>query len=79
VLLPFATGLEAADDWMTQRITPARIAEVVALIPDTWLEDETSFASKAAHRDAYSQFLTERLAAPRAFLEEAVRAQALHV
>jgi hypothetical protein len=79
VLLPFATGLEAADAWMTQRITPARIAEVVALIPDTWLEDETSFASKAAHRAAYSQFLTERLAAPRAFLEEAVRAQALHV
>ncbi len=79
VLLPFATELDAADAWMTQRITPARIAEIVALIPDTWLEDETSFASKAAHRDAYAQFLAERLAAPRAFFEEAVRARSMHV
>jgi hypothetical protein len=79
VLLPFATELAAADAWMTRHITPARIAEVVAQIPDTWLEDETSFASKAAHRDAYTQFLTERLAAPRAFFEEARRAQAVHV
>ena len=75
VLLPFATELDAADAWMTQRITPARIAEIVALIPDTWLEDEASFASRAAHRDAYAQFLAERLAAPRAFFEEAQRAR----
>jgi hypothetical protein len=79
VLLPFATELDAADAWMTQRITPMRIAEIVALIPDTWLEDESSFASKAAHRDAYSQFLTERISAPRAFFEEAVRARSMHV
>ncbi len=79
VLLPFATALAAADAWMTQRITPARIAETVASIPDSWLADEPSFTSPAAHRDAYSRYLTERLVAPRAFLKEAVRAQALHV
>ena len=79
VLLPFASALDAADAWMTQRITPARIAEIVALIPDTWLEDETSFASRSAHRDAYSQFLTQRLAAPRAFFEEVARARSMHV
>ena len=79
VLLPFASQLDAADAWMTQRITPARIDEIVALIPDTWLEDETSFASKAAHRGAYSRYLTERLAAPRAFFEEAARARSVQL
>ena len=79
VLLPFASALDAADAWMTQRITPACIAAIVALIPDTWLEDEPSFASQAAHRDAYAKYLSERLAAPRAFFEEARRAQALHL
>ena len=79
VLLPRATELAAADVWMTERITPARIAEVVALIPDSWLEDEPSFASKDAHRAAYRQFLARRLEAPRAFYEEARRAHAQHV
>lgn len=77
VLLPFASALDAVDAWMTQRLTPPRIAEIVQLIPDTWLEDEPTFASKAAHRDAYLQYLTQRLAAPRAFFEEAVRARKL--
>ena len=79
VLLPFASALDAADAWMTQQLTPGRIAAIVQLIPDTWLEDEPSFASKAAHRDAYLQYLTRRLAAPRAFFEEAVRARSMHV
>jgi hypothetical protein len=77
VLLPFASALDAADAWMTEQLTPPRIAAIVQLIPDTWLEDEPTFASKAAHRDAYLQYLTQRLAAPRAFFEEAVRARHL--
>ena len=77
VLLPFASALDAADAWMTEQLTPPRIATIVQLIPDTWLEDEPTFASKAAHRDAYLQYLMQRLAAPRAFFEEAVRARNL--
>ncbi len=79
VLLPFASRLDSADTWMTQQITPERIAAIVQLIPDTWLDDEPSFAGKAAHRDAYLRYLTRRLAAPRAFFEEAVRARSQHV
>ena len=75
VLLPFANRLDAADAWMAQQLTPERLAAIVQLIPDAWLEDEPSFASKAAHRDAYRQYLTHRLAAPRAFFEEARRAR----
>lgn len=74
VLLPFASELGAADAWMMQRLTPEHIAAVVALIPDGWLADEASFTSHAAHRDAYAAYLNQRLAAPRGFFEEAVRA-----
>ena len=79
VLLPFASRLDDADARMTQQLTPQRLAAIVQLIPDSWLEDEASFASKAAHRDAYLQYLTHRLAAPRAFFEEARRARSAHV
>ena len=75
VLLPFASQLDAADAWMAQQLTPECIAAIVQLIPDAWLEDDPSFASKVAHRDAYLQYLTCRLTAPRAFSEEARRAR----
>jgi hypothetical protein len=79
VLLPFASQLDAADAWMAQQLTLERLAAIVRLIPDAWLEDEPSFASKVAHRDAYLQYLTRRLTAPRAFFEEARRARSAHV
>lgn len=79
VLLHFASRLAEAEAWMPQRLTPELIASVVALIPDTWLEDEPSFASKAEHRAAYVHYLARRLEAPRAFFEEAVRARSLHL
>ena len=79
VLLPFASELAAADATMTAALTPQVIADVVALIPDEWLEDDPLFAGPAAQRDAYRTYLCRRLQAPRAFFEEAVRARALHV
>jgi hypothetical protein len=79
VLLPFASRLDAADAWMTGHLTPECIDAIVTLIPDAWLEDEPSFASKAAHRDAYRRYLNLRLAAPRAFYEEARRARSVHL
>jgi len=79
VLLPFASELAAADATMTAALTPQVIADVVALIPDEWLEDDPLFADPAAQRDAYRTYLCQRLQPPRAFFEEAVRARALHV
>jgi hypothetical protein len=76
VLLPFASGLEAADAFMTAQLTEARIAEVVALIPDAWIDDDPAFADREANRDGYHQYLARRLESPRAFLEEALRARA---
>ncbi|HEY4958328.1 MAG TPA: HipA family kinase [Caldimonas sp.] len=79
VLLPFAGDLAAADAAMASRLSADVIAVVIALIPDTWLEDEPLFADKAEHRAAYGAYLTQRLRGPRAFAEEAARARSLHV
>jgi hypothetical protein len=71
VLLRAASALEDADRAMTQRITPALVSRVAGLIPTAWLGEHP--------REAYAEHLTRRLAAPRAFVEEAIRARALAV
>ena len=79
VLLPFATHINEVDAALAALLTPERLAAIVQLIPDAWLEDEPTFASKAEHRAAYLAYLQQRLSAPRAFVEEAARAHAQHV
>jgi hypothetical protein len=79
VLLRFANNLREVDARLNERITPATIASIVQAIPDTWLAAEPGFADASALRAAYTRVLSERLAAPREFLEEAIRARALHV
>jgi hypothetical protein len=75
VLLAVADDLRAADVALAPLITPELIADVVGQIPDVWLGDET-FPSPDAHRAAYIEYLTLRLAAPRLFIEEAIRVRA---
>ena len=79
VLLPFASGLAQVDAPMAATLTHELLADIVQLIPDAWLQDEPSFASRAEHRAAYLAWLQQRLAAPRAFVEEAIRARTQHV
>ena len=79
VLLPWASRLAEADAFLAPQLTPALIESVIDSVPDDWLADEPSFADHAAHRAAYVQFLNQRIAAPRAFIQEAVRARSLHV
>jgi len=74
VLLPFAGDLRAADAALAPRITEALLREVVAQIPDAWLGGE---ATPEATREGYIDHLRARLAPPRAFVEEAIRAQHL--
>jgi len=75
VLLPFATALPAADAALAARVTPEAVTEIVAQLPDAWLVPDDVFATAAARRDAYTRYLVRRLQAPRAFVEEAVRAR----
>ena len=76
VLLPFASVLPAADDALAPRLTPALLADIVAAVPDSWLEID---GTAAAARTAYVEFFVRRLQAPRDFVEEAAHARAQHV
>jgi hypothetical protein len=70
VLLSAAEPLAAADERLAERAQRA-VTAAAALVPDTWLG-----ADPAARRDDLATFLHTRLAAPRAFVEEAQRARA---
>jgi hypothetical protein len=72
VLLPFASELEAANNYCTAMITPAAIKNIVTLIPDDWL---TQNGSPAEMREVYAQFLSTRLAHYSNFVNEAIHAR----
>jgi hypothetical protein len=75
VLLPFASEIAAVDAGLAARLTPEVLAAIVASVPDAWLPADEAFADAAAQRAAYLRHFSARLQAPRAFVEEAVRAQ----
>lgn len=76
VLLAAAGALEAADEELSRRVTPALVEEVLDLVPGEWLAGGSPFAGAAAHRAAYAEYLASRLAPPRDFLREALDARA---
>ena len=69
VLLTKAHALAGVDAGMAGALSADRIDRIVALIPESWLEDG------APDRAAYAGYLIDRLASPRAFVEEAIRAR----
>jgi hypothetical protein len=69
VLLPFAGSILEADARLTPLVDRALLEAVVGLVPDAWLEGGSS-------REAYLEYLSQRLAGPRAFAEEAERVRA---
>ena len=79
VLLGFATRIEQADAEMTQRLSASVIEDIVALVPDDWLESTPALASPQDQRQAYLRYFAARLQAPRAFVEEASRAASVHL
>jgi hypothetical protein len=79
VLLDVADAIAAADAALTQHLAAAEIERVVSLVPDDWLEDTPLFATKDEQRAAYVRYLGARLQPPRRFVEEAIRARAVHV
>jgi hypothetical protein len=70
VLLPFASDMLEADAELAARVDHAALEEIAALVPDEWLGSEAE-----AQRAQYVEYLTARLAEPRAFAEEAERAR----
>ncbi len=74
VLLPWATEMETVDAEFRSILTPERLNSIVALIPDSWLSDETDFGSPDEYRQAYSQFLLTRIENSEIFIKEAQHA-----
>jgi hypothetical protein len=79
VLLPWARCIVETDTRLAQRINAEVITAIVSMIPDDWLGGEAAFGSVAQHRTAYVTYFCSRLASPRAFVEEAVRAASAHL
>ena len=79
VLLRFASALETVDAKMTERLTPDIIERIVKLIPDAWLVTDSPFSESNQHRDAYGEYLLNRLELSHVFLEEAIHARSLYV
>jgi len=79
VLLKLADSLDEVDSILSERITPDVIESIVALIPGDWLVGDSLPGGPAQQRDAYTEYLLNRLKPPRLFVEEAIRAGSLHV
>jgi hypothetical protein len=77
VLLPWARALPAQEALLRERLTREVVERTVAAIPEAWLASvESPFPTADAHRAAYVTWLTRRVDALPAFLEEAERARA---
>lgn len=73
VLLPWASRLEEVDADFRARLTPDRIQDILALIPDEWLTDQG--LRPAEVRGVYYQFLQIRITASAIFVKEAQHAR----
>jgi hypothetical protein len=76
VLLPFAAKLDEADAEMRKTITPALIASIVSLIPESWLKPESGEDFQSI-REIYRRFLETRLSS--SFLNEARHAREIRI
>ena len=78
VLLPVAGDLVAADARLRPQLPVRTLERVIGDLPDDWLGDEAPerFPDIATQRAAYLTYLDERLNGPRAWLDEAIEAQA---
>ncbi len=65
VLLPFADGIEEADEEMSAKLPEGALRDVLQLVPDEWLEGEPGFEDADEVRGAYLEYLSRRLEEPR--------------
>ena len=74
VLLPFAGPIDEADRRLAGRLEGATLDEIIDAIPDGWLTD-ARFYGPPEERDAYRRYLSRRLEAGPAWVDEAERAR----
>jgi hypothetical protein len=71
VLLPFASSIVEADERLAGLITTDLLRGLVAALPDDWLSADPLIGGPDGQRDAYVEYLSRRLEAPRPFVEPA--------
>lgn len=74
VLLPQASEIAAVDAELKAILTPQLIDDILALIPDEWL-DERSFETAEDQRKAYAYFLNTRIESSSIFVTEVENAR----
>ncbi len=62
-------GVPAEDGALAAALAGGAIDTILGWVPDAWLDGDA-----ATTREAYARYFRERLALPRAFVEEAARA-----
>lgn len=71
-LLPRATRLREADDYMRRVITPEAIASIVDAVPKEWLLSANHEITPEEQRKVYREFLTQRLVNSKIFTDHAI-------
>jgi hypothetical protein len=79
VLLKYADALADVDARMATLLTADKLANIVQLIPDSWLADDPGFANKTAQREAYLNYFGLRMQSSDVFVQEAIRARSSHL
>jgi hypothetical protein len=77
ILLRWASQIPQAAALAHQKLTSHTIAEIVALVPDAWLEAIPGNLTAAERRAGYTEFLTRRLDSSSIFEKEAIDARSL--
>jgi len=75
ILLPIAGSIVEADARLYERVTREVIRDIVAGLPDLWLDGQPPFATPSEHRAAYEAYLWRRLELRAGFVEEAEHAR----
>jgi hypothetical protein len=76
ILLPWASRIEGAGAVAREKLKTQIFAEILAEVPDGWLESEPVGATAAEKRAVYLAFFEKRLKAAKIFEEEAMLAHA---
>ncbi|MGE5797808.1 MAG: HipA family kinase [Ignavibacteria bacterium] len=77
VLLKAAGLLEDSDEELRKKISEELISNIINMIPAEWFSGDSAFGSTDQYRDAYIEYLLNRLEHRHFFLEEAIRAKSL--
>lgn len=74
VLLSLATRIGEVDASMREQLDMDRLREIIAVLPDAWLQEVPGFDTPESVREAYGAFFERRLAAAPIFVQEAITA-----